>query len=1005
MSEEVLKALMQLFAIIGNQDSGAGDVHRKYVHAFLKSQISEDRLSEFMDYYLGFIKPREENEESAKRTSMKDSVRTLSICKKINKTLNQKQKLIVFVRLMEFIREDGEESALRSEIVKTVYEVFNISREEFGNISKLLSPDVDGLSAKFLRLHDAGTAGGECKEITVPGFDGECVFYYNGDANIVFMVYRGHAEVHLNGLVVTPSRVHVFPSGSAIRHIKGTVFYSDIISRFINEAMEGAVRFRADIAEHRHPNGKMALRDISISEKTGTLFGIMGASGSGKTTLLNVLSGSDRPTQGSVLINGKDVHAGGSEISGVIGFIPQDDLLIEELTVFQNLYLSARLCFKNVSEKELGIKVIKLLNSLGLYEARDIKVGNPLNKKISGGQRKRLNIALELIREPQVLFVDEPTSGLSSKDSENVMDLLKELSHKGKLIFVVIHQPSSDVYKLFDKILFLDNGGYPVYYGNPVEAVIYFKRATNQVNSHVAECRSCGSVNPELIFNLLEAKEIDEYGNDTPKRKISPEGWYTLYRESRKNRAEENAAESGSLRKLQTPGRFKQWWIFLLRDFFSKIANAQYILINLLEVPALAAVLAFLIRYADRFSSGGGKYSYYQNENIPAFYFMVIVVAMLVGLTVSAEEIFKDQKILKREKFLHLSRFSYLLSKLVILFSISALQSVILCLIGMFILKIPGGFLPIALVTFSVFCAANLMGLILSSTFNSPVTIYIIIPLVIIPQMLLGGAMFRFSKLNDLLGGNSIRVPPVSNLMVSRWAYESLMVTAFEDNKYESQIFPLDKLESKLNYKVSYAVPKVEELIEKLKKQDSVLKPEEKRVLAGTIARVKRQLVTELKADYDFVMPGGEEDTLSAVREFLTEKHNFIIDKKEKEQDRLNALGITKEKYSNKYMEELLTNAFEKKKIILDSAAMRFIQVIDPVFTDPVAGSTGLDTHFFAPYKVVFGKKVSTFSYNMAALWLLNFICFLLLYFDLFKRMIAMTGKISSKLISSTNKN
>src|ERR1035438_8621145 len=143
--------------------------------------------------------------------------------------------------------------------------------------------------------------------------------------------------------------------------------------------------------------------------------------------------------------------------------------------------------------------VLNLLTDLGLYETRDLKVGSPLEKTISGGQRKRLNIALELIREPAVLFVDEPTSGLSSRDSENIMDLLKELALKGKLVFVVIHQPSSEIFKMFDKLMILDVGGYPIYYGNPVDAVIYFKTIINHVNSNESECITCGNVNPELI--------------------------------------------------------------------------------------------------------------------------------------------------------------------------------------------------------------------------------------------------------------------------------------------------------------------------------------------------------------------------------------------------------------------------------------------------------------------------------------------------------------------------
>ncbi|NJK97775.1 MAG: ATP-binding cassette domain-containing protein [Bacteroidales bacterium] len=156
-----------------------------------------------------------------------------------------------------------------------------------------------------------------------------------------------------------------------------------------------------------------------------------------------------------------------------MGYVSQEDFLVEELTVFQNLYFNAKLCFDKYSDEKLVSMVNELLITLGLFEIKNMKVGSPLNKKISGGQRKRLNIALELIREPSILFLDEPTSGLSSRDSENIMDLLKELSFKGKLIFVVIHQPSSDIFKMFDKLLILDSGGYLIYNGDPIDSIIY----------------------------------------------------------------------------------------------------------------------------------------------------------------------------------------------------------------------------------------------------------------------------------------------------------------------------------------------------------------------------------------------------------------------------------------------------------------------------------------------------------------------------------------------------
>ena len=197
---------------------------------------------------------------------------------------------------------------------------------------------------------------------------------------------------------------------------------------------------------------------------------------------------------------------------------------MEDLTVFENLYFAARLCFGHFTKEETAERVAKVLNSLGLSEIRHLKVGSPLQKTISGGQRKRVNIGLELLREPTILFVDEPTSGLSSRDSENIMDLLKELSLRGKMIFVVIHQPSSDIYKMFDTLIILDVGGFQIYYGNPVEAVTYFQEIINAATKTPGACPECGNINPEQVFNIIETRVVNEFGRFTNTRKISPGG-------------------------------------------------------------------------------------------------------------------------------------------------------------------------------------------------------------------------------------------------------------------------------------------------------------------------------------------------------------------------------------------------------------------------------------------------------------------------------------------------
>ena len=223
-------------------------------------------------------------------------------------------------------------------------------------------------------------------------------------ANIYFLRYWGNEELYLNGHLIQKDKVFILNTGTSIRNPKlSPIYYSDIIARFSLDRIKEKIIFELKDVEYKFKGGKIGLQKMSFLMESGHLVGIMGASGAGKSTLLNVLNGSEAPSKGQVLINGIDIHREEEKVEGLIGFVSQDDLLIEELTVFQNLYYNAKLCFDNYSEEEIVAAVENMLISLGLNEIKDMVVGSPLNKKISGGQRKRLNIALELIREPSVL--------------------------------------------------------------------------------------------------------------------------------------------------------------------------------------------------------------------------------------------------------------------------------------------------------------------------------------------------------------------------------------------------------------------------------------------------------------------------------------------------------------------------------------------------------------------------------------------------------------------------
>lgn len=1027
MSEEILKALTQLFAIITKQDGGVTEKERQYVIHFFQTELDQDSVKEYLDLYDQFSGYGKADDGKAKLTSVKDSVKTLGICRKINKTLTQKQKVVVLIKLLELVGTDKNFSPQRREIINTVSTVFNIVQDEYDLIETfVISETAESLDFPDILMVNAREKAEEGKSYKhVHGhIGGNLIFLRVQSVDMYFTKYLGEELNVLNGFTMKNNRVYLFSHGSTIKTQGGdALYYSDVVANFNEELKTTKLSFNAVIDELRFPNGAIGLRHVSISEGPGKLIGIMGASGAGKTTLLNVLAGLVKPTRGQILINGFDIHTEKDKIHGVIGYVSQDDLLIEELTVYQNLYYNAKLCFADYTEEQIHQRVMEVLENLGLDQRKDLRVGNALDKTISGGQRKRLNIALELIREPAILFLDEPTSGLSSRDSENVIDLLKELSLKGKLIFLVIHQPSSDIYKMFDKMIIMDTGGYLAYYGHPVEAVTYFKRVTLQVDSNRGQCETCGNVNPEQIFNIIEAKVVDEYGQPTNKRKITPVQWYELFKEQFNTHKVEDIREEPP-HSLNLPSRIKQTLIFTARDTLAKLSNKQYLLINLLEAPLLAIILAFIIKYKS--APGGKEYIFRFNDNFPAFILMSIIVALFMGLSVSAEEIIRDRKILKRESFLNLSWNSYLMSKLTILFTLSAIQTFTFVLLGNLILEIEWSMLiPFWFVLFTTSCMANVLGLNISSAFNSAVTVYVMIPLLLIPQMILSGLLFSFDKLNDFISTKG-KVPVVADMMASRWAYEAMAVYHFINNSYEKPYYDFEKIESQADFKSSYLVDELDRK-RKLIAENLASSPGDslKRIILKDLNIIR----TNIRKDYfkkgleginlespwniEIFTPEFNkklENFFAAYRKFYQDVYNKAVATREKmiverEADKSARYKLTeyKNKYFNESLADLVTNVSEKNRIIEFNGEL--VQQINPVFLDPdPKGVLDYRAHFFAPFKNLLGMKVSTYWFNILMIWLMTVALYVTLYFEVLKRFIESFGKLKLTGVNTPKK-
>ncbi len=251
--------------------------------------------------------------------------------------------------------------------------------------------------------------------------------------------------------------------------------------------------------------------------------------------------------------------------------------------------------------------------------------------------------------------------------------------------------------------------------------------------------------------------------------------------------------------------KLKQFGVFIKRDILKKLSDTQYLVFNFAEAPLLALLLAFIVRYFDLDVSNNFGYTLFGNTNMPVYIFMSVIVAIFMGLTVSAEEIIKDRKILKREAFLNLSWSGYLLSKVSVQFMISAIQAFTFVIIGNTIMGIRGMYFEYWLVLFSSWAAANVMGLLISDSFKTVVTIYILIPFLVIPQIILSGIIVKFENLNPQISSPK-RIPLYGEIITARWAYEGLATYQFMNNDYQNNFYERNKLKSNGNLKANFHI-------------------------------------------------------------------------------------------------------------------------------------------------------------------------------------------------------
>ena len=465
--------------------------------------------------------------------------------------------------------------------------------------------------------------------------------------------------------------------------------------------------------EKTYPNGVKALKKMDLSIPSKSLIAIMGPSGCGKSTLLKALNGDTPASKGRIFLFNQELSANWQYLKTQIGYVPQDDIVHKELTVRQCLFFTAKLRLENLSNDEIDEKINQVLTDLNMLDKKDNLISS-----LSGGQRKRVSIAVELMTDPLIIFLDEPTSPLDPQTVDDFLGIMKRLSEKGTTVLMVTHKPEDLEY--MDEVIFMAEGGHMVFYGDSKRYKEYFN-----VKTAVS------------VFSQISGKNakiwIEKYLNPRP---LS------------------NTSSSSSVRPPSETSMLKQFLWLTKRYFTIKTNDRVNTLLMLAQAPIIAILICLIFK-----------------EISSAVLFMISISAIWLGAQNAAREIVSEEAIYKRERMYNLEIFPYILSKITVLSVVSLIQSFVFIII-LFIhfnsaiveLNEPH-YLFFWMLFLSI--ASTFLGLLLSSLVKTSERAMTILPLILLPQIMLAGLIAKVS--------NGF-VEFISYLTISRWGVEGFNI-------------------------------------------------------------------------------------------------------------------------------------------------------------------------------------------------------------------------------------
>jgi ABC transport system ATP-binding/permease protein len=1007
MNENILRALMQFAALVAQINQSH---FRKNAHALIKTFLEQKQgnkdtrnlLKNYLELYNNYVKDYESKINISEPGSINNYIQ--NICSSLIGELTLNERLILLFSLLELIQSDNLITNEESDFTRNVAVEFKINALEYEKAYDLIvnRQPLNIQSSDYCLISDNLSENSEELEgiwisknkpdketkfhsIHKTGLDGKIFIVRFKQPDLLALKYEGESKISLSQNSILPNKYYILDPYDQLYLPDSYISYHEISTIFKNESTLPKIYLSGFQISISKENKKEASdNNFSFYEESSNIICLLGENNC-TSKILYSLAGRNQKLVGKIFLNGYNIYTDYHKIQKYIGFVPDYPLYSNNSTIYENLSITARLTFPKFPEKQVEELIQDVLNKCKIADIQNILPGTELQNFSPILQNFLTNLAIELIRKPALLFIQSPFDYLNVPDCEIILQILKTYIQNENLVIFSSFQPNTAILKLTDKLWIFDENNYIIYSGNTTDAFSYFKSLEPIFTFHEEQCKNCGTLNPELLYQIIQHKAVDENGKLTVRRKVSPEDWNNKYKTKIEKSIEQNVQRAIlPLHQNSLPNIDTQFWLFTRFNFIEQIRKININLKELIFFFLIAIIIPLLMR-----SDWSNNYLFGKNPNIYPYITISALLLFIRGFVLSETENQIEKLKISCYYYRNLSYFSFLNAQITWWFFSSLFCSFIYSAIGCYILKFNNVLIKYWLLFFTICMLGCITGILVSNCSKRRSIAYFWLLLLISFNILFNGITINTKDYPNFLSSKQ-NVPLITDLAPAKWAFEAIVVDLSIHNQYEEKLYPVERKLEIMMFNANYLIPAIQKKLIDI--SQNTRKRENQKLLGAIQTEIKKlpednsevfpfEYLDNLTPEkFNGILLNETDDYLTYMQIILSDQiRNSLEEKRKIEKKITDSIGdanYTTFKFANHntFLYELISNSKINQSVLFANGII--VKQLNPLFIKPLSNFGR--AHLFAPVKLFNKVYYNTFWFNMFILWFFIFAIYII---------------------------